>query len=144
MDKWVDYIDLNNPEHLWLHHGERLRRLAERKRRDPEGDRCLSVLREQRPHRADAHKVLENDRLRQQGPSARYDGLWRQIKDAFAAKYNSADGRIMGDNQSGYVLALAFNLVPDNLRKACGDRLADLVMVSLTGTCPPASSGWDV
>jgi len=39
----------------------------------------------------------------------------------------------MGDNQSGYVLALAFNLVPDNLRKACGDRLADLVMVKSNG-----------
>ena len=55
--------------------------------------------------------------------------LWSEIKAAFAAKYIDANGHVMGDNQSGYVLALAFDLVPENLRKAVGDRLNELVMV---------------
>jgi len=69
MDKWVDYIDLNNPEHLWLHHrgndyGDWLNVSDETPKEIVASAFYANSVRIV----ADAHKVLENDRLRQQGP----------------------------------------------------------------------------
>ena len=41
----------------------------------------------------------------------RYDELFRQIKEAFNRAYVAADGRIKGDTQTCYVLALSFDLL---------------------------------
>ena len=43
--------------------------------------------------------------------AAKYRALFNQIKAAFNQAYVGADGRIKGDTQAGYVLALAFDLV---------------------------------
>jgi alpha-L-rhamnosidase len=45
--------------------------------------------------------------------AARYGQLHEQIKAAFRAAYVAADGRILGDTQSGYAFALAFDLLDD-------------------------------
>lgn len=42
--------------------------------------------------------------------------LFDDIRNAFASKYIAADGRIAGDTQCGYILALRFDLMPDELR----------------------------
>ena len=47
--------------------------------------------------------------------AARYGELFRRIKDAFNAAYVKADGRIEGDTQAGYALALRFDLLPRDL-----------------------------
>ncbi|USN98317.1 MAG: family 78 glycoside hydrolase catalytic domain [Phycisphaeraceae bacterium] len=52
-----------------------------------------------------------------------YRDLFNKIRAAYAAKYIDADGRIEGDTQTAYVISLAFNLVPDDLRRAATDRL---------------------
>ncbi|MBL7261629.1 alpha-L-rhamnosidase [Paractinoplanes lichenicola] len=49
------------------------------------------------------------------------------VTNAFAAAYVSADGRVQGDSQTAYVLALSMNLVPADRRDAAGDRLAEKV-----------------
>jgi len=46
---------------------------------------------------------------------------------AFAEAYVSADGRIQGDSQTAYVLALSIGLVPAARRDAAGKRLAEKV-----------------
>ncbi len=48
-------------------------------------------------------------------PAERYLGLHDKIRDAFVKAYVKPDGTIEGDTQAGYVLALAFDLVPANL-----------------------------
>ncbi|MDR6319701.1 family 78 glycoside hydrolase catalytic domain [Actinoplanes couchii] len=49
------------------------------------------------------------------------------VTAAFAATYLTADNRIRGDSQTGYVLALSMNLVPTDRRDAVGRRLAERV-----------------
>ncbi|HEX6487358.1 MAG TPA: family 78 glycoside hydrolase catalytic domain [Candidatus Dormibacteraeota bacterium] len=45
------------------------------------------------------------------------------IRRAFGGAYISADGRVHGDTQTAYVLALAFDLVPEALRAAAAGHL---------------------
>ncbi|HVM60283.1 MAG TPA: family 78 glycoside hydrolase catalytic domain [Verrucomicrobiae bacterium] len=49
--------------------------------------------------------------LGRQDDAKRYGELFEQIKAAFNRAYVDGDGRIQGDTQCGYVLALAFDLV---------------------------------
>jgi alpha-L-rhamnosidase len=56
-----------------------------------------------------------------------YGRLAADIKAAFCNAFVGADGRISGDTQAGYVLALHFDLLPENLReKAVSHLLAAL------------------
>ncbi|BEL04251.1 hypothetical protein Q0Z83_024420 [Actinoplanes sichuanensis] len=57
----------------------------------------------------------------------RYGARATAVTRAFADAYISADGRIQGDSQTAYVLALSMNLVPATLRDAAGKRLAERV-----------------
>lgn len=43
--------------------------------------------------------------------------LFAQIREAFRREFIADDGRITSDEQTAYLLALGFNLVPDNLRE---------------------------
>ncbi|MFP4375451.1 MAG: family 78 glycoside hydrolase catalytic domain [Spirochaetales bacterium] len=49
--------------------------------------------------------------------------LHRRIVQAFRAEYVTAAGRLLGDTQTSYVLALAFDLLPEELRQPAVDRL---------------------
>ncbi|MEN6459437.1 MAG: glycoside hydrolase family 78 protein [Thermoguttaceae bacterium] len=62
---------------------------------------------------ADAARVLGK-----QADAEKYDELFGQIKAAFNKAYVAADGRIKGNTQTGYILALAFNLLPEEKRPA--------------------------
>ncbi|WP_433789101.1 family 78 glycoside hydrolase catalytic domain [Actinoplanes sp. CA-252034] len=57
----------------------------------------------------------------------RYGARATAVTSAFADTYIAADGRIQGDSQTAYVLALSMDLVPDALRDAAGRRLAERV-----------------
>jgi alpha-L-rhamnosidase len=46
-----------------------------------------------------------------------YQALFVNIRRAFITTYLDDDGRVLGDTQTGYVLALRFGLVPDELRE---------------------------
>jgi alpha-L-rhamnosidase len=48
----------------------------------------------------------------------KYRNLHGRIKAAFNKEFVAPDGRIKGDTQAGYALALVFNLVPEKLREA--------------------------
>ncbi|MEW2392251.1 alpha-L-rhamnosidase [Streptomyces venezuelae] len=58
---------------------------------------------------------------------APYTALFRGVRDAFRAAYVSGDGRVKGDTQTAYVLALSMNLLPDDRRGPAADRLVELV-----------------
>ncbi len=48
--------------------------------------------------------------------AAKYGKLFDGIKAAFQRAYVAADGRVKGDTQAGYALALHFNLLDDDMR----------------------------
>ena len=69
---------------------------------------------------ADAAEVLGR-----QADAARYQDLWRRIKAAFIKAYVGDDGHVKGDTQTACLLALRFDLLPDDRRQAVTRRLVD-------------------
>ena len=61
--------------------------------------------------------------LGKEAEAAHYEGLARRIRAAFRAAFVSGDGRIKGDTQAGYALALDFELLPAALRKKAAARM---------------------
>ncbi len=53
----------------------------------------------------------------------KYTALLRRIKDAFTREYMTPDGRLVSGTQTAYVLALQFDMLPENLRKQAAERL---------------------
>lgn len=65
--------------------------------------------------------------LGRKADAAKYVRLAAEVKQAFVAKYVDEEGRIAGDTQCGYLLALRFDLLPEGRRAAAIERLeADL------------------
>ncbi|MFJ9030586.1 alpha-L-rhamnosidase [Streptomyces sp. NPDC102274] len=58
---------------------------------------------------------------------APYTALFRAVRDAFRAAYVSAGGRVKGDTQTAYVLALSMDLLADADRGPAADRLVELI-----------------
>ncbi|CAN7346830.1 family 78 glycoside hydrolase catalytic domain [Devosia sp. LjRoot3] len=59
--------------------------------------------------------------------SAAYNQLARSIARAFCAEYLDQSGRLTGDTQTAYLLALDFNLLPEAMRPAATKRLVELI-----------------
>jgi alpha-L-rhamnosidase len=55
----------------------------------------------------------------------RHEKLFNKIRKAFQQEYMSPNGRLSSNTQTAYVLALAFNLIPDSLQKKSAERLAN-------------------
>ncbi len=55
----------------------------------------------------------------------KYEEVFKSVKSAFQKAYIGADAKVHGATQTGYVLALAFNLMPDHLRQAAAQLLVD-------------------
>ncbi|HTS17683.1 MAG TPA: glycoside hydrolase family 78 protein [Verrucomicrobiae bacterium] len=63
--------------------------------------------------------------LGKQEDAVRYNELFKRIKVAFNRAYVTDDGRIQGDTQCGYVLALAFDLVDGEKAKLAAQHLVE-------------------
>ena len=59
--------------------------------------------------------------------AAKYQQLFRNIKDAFNREYVKENGALKVDTQTAHVLALAFGLLPDKFVHAAADRLASKI-----------------
>lgn len=55
----------------------------------------------------------------------KYSDLFESMKSAFQKAYISVDGNVHGETQTGYVLALAFDLLPGHLRETAAKRLVE-------------------
>jgi alpha-L-rhamnosidase len=55
----------------------------------------------------------------------RYQQLFQKVKAAFNQRYVTADGHVRGETQCGYILALRFNLLPEESRAQAAQYLAD-------------------
>ncbi|MBS1705377.1 MAG: family 78 glycoside hydrolase catalytic domain [Armatimonadetes bacterium] len=69
---------------------------------------------------ADAAEILGH-----QDDAKKYRELRKQVIEAFRTAYVSADGRIKGDTQCGYVLAIAFDLLDDARAKMAANHLVE-------------------
>ncbi|WP_134089813.1 glycoside hydrolase family 78 protein [Olivibacter sp. XZL3] len=56
---------------------------------------------------------------------ARYQQLLGQVKTAFVKEYVTPSGRLVSNSQTAYVLALQFDMLPENLCTQAAKRLAD-------------------
>ena len=54
----------------------------------------------------------------------KYTALLKNIKEAFLKEYVTPSGRLVSGSQTAYVLALNFDMLPDELRSQAADRLA--------------------
>jgi alpha-L-rhamnosidase len=57
----------------------------------------------------------------------RYAGLAAEVRSAWQAEYLDEDGCLTPDTQANHVRALAFDLVPGELRPAVAERLVELI-----------------
>ncbi|MEH6307932.1 glycoside hydrolase family 78 protein [Olivibacter sp. CPCC 100613] len=55
----------------------------------------------------------------------RYEQLLQKVKTAFLREYVTPSGRLVSSSQTAYVLALQFDMLPENLRTQAAERLAD-------------------
>ena len=61
--------------------------------------------------------------LGKEAEAKKYETLFHEIKKAFNKAYVAADGRIKGNTQTCYVMALYFDLLPTDKRRAAADYL---------------------
>jgi alpha-L-rhamnosidase len=54
-----------------------------------------------------------------------YSNLLQQIKSAFLKEYVTANGRLVSGTQTAYVLALNFDMLPENLQAQAAERLVN-------------------
>jgi alpha-L-rhamnosidase len=52
-----------------------------------------------------------------------YQALLERIKKAFQTEYMTASGKLISETQTAYILALQFDMLPENLRAQAVDRL---------------------
>ncbi|MEU8396916.1 family 78 glycoside hydrolase catalytic domain [Nonomuraea sp. NPDC048892] len=123
MRRWVDHVERHNPGLVWRH------RVGSHY-----GDWLQAGVRTSRDVMATAYFALSADLtaraahvLGDLDTHSHYAGLRARIGEAFAREFVSPDGRITGDTQTGYLLALAHDLVPAGLVPAAvGHLVADL------------------
>jgi alpha-L-rhamnosidase len=62
--------------------------------------------------------------LGRQDDAVRYENLLSKIKEAYRREFVTDNGRVAENTQTAYVLALEFDLLPENLRPVAAKRLA--------------------
>ncbi|MCW5851715.1 MAG: glycoside hydrolase family 78 protein [Anaerolineae bacterium] len=121
MMRWMDYLYEANPrclrtERLNKNYGDWVSHTSDTPR-----DVLATAL-----WAFDAHLMAEMAQVIGRAEDAeRYAALCDTIKRAFNDAYVSADGRIQGDTQTCYALALQMDLLPEELRPLAARHLAD-------------------
>ena len=98
-----------------------LRRLAEHQGRDAQDGHLHGLLCPQH-QAAGAHR---RGRSAKPNDAAKYNDLFEKIKAAFNRAYVGPDGRIEGDTQTDYVLALSFDLLDADRQKQAAQYLVE-------------------
>ncbi|MEV0797223.1 glycoside hydrolase family 78 protein [Kribbella sp. NPDC050281] len=109
MRRWVDYVHRANPDLIWRnrtsgHYGDWLQ-VGVRTDRDVLATAYFARSVE---FTAAAARVLCLEE-----EAAAYGELWEQIGQAFRKEFVDAEGKVRGDTQTGYLLPLAFGLLPE-------------------------------
>ncbi|HEY2859443.1 MAG TPA: family 78 glycoside hydrolase catalytic domain [Terracidiphilus sp.] len=146
MAKYVDAIDAANPEGLWKNEGG-----------TPFGDWLAPEGRTDQVLIASASWAYDATLLREMAHATgrtaneqKYAAMFEKIRDAFQKQFVQDDGFVagadkgpnlmgerthdtkpgIGDTQTGYVLALHMNLLPEKLRAAAAQKLVDKIQAN--------------
>lgn len=65
--------------------------------------------------------------LGKKADAKKYSGLLKKMKAAFCNEFVSPSGRITGDTQTSYLLALGFDLLPVSIRDAAANNLVKII-----------------
>ncbi|MET7896581.1 alpha-L-rhamnosidase [Streptomyces mirabilis] len=123
MTRWIDWIAEGNPDRIWRrrvgnHYGDWLQVDA----LTPRDVLATAYFARSTTVVADAAEVLGRA-----AEARTYRKLVTEIRAAFQTEFVSDDGMVEGDTQTGYLLALAFGLLPDHLVQPAADRLASAI-----------------
>ncbi len=128
MAKWIGYMVAQSKDDLWntgFHFGDWL---FYRPNDDTDGrsaitDKYLiaqSFFAHSTQLLINAAKVLGKEQ-----DAVKYEALLQRIKAAFMREYVTPSGRLVSSTQTAYVLALHFDLLPEDLRTQAAKRLVD-------------------
>ncbi len=130
MKAWVGYMERNSTNYLWnkgFHFGDWLffRPFDDNDGRAAVTDKYL-IAQCFFAHSTDlliktARVLGESDDVR------KYTDLLKNIKEAFINEYMTPNGRLVSSTQTAYVLALNFDMLPENLRAQAAEKLVDNV-----------------
>lgn len=130
MKSWVGFMEANSADFLWnkgFHFGDWLFY-----RPDDDNDGTAAVtdkyLIAQCFFANSTQIVLNAARvLGKKDDVAKYSKLLDNVKSAFLKEYVTPSGRLVSSTQTAYVLALNFDMLPENLRQSAAERLVENV-----------------
>ena len=130
MKSWVGFMQANSKDYLWnkgFHFGDWLfyRPADDNDGRSAVTDKYFIA----QCFFAHSTQLLINaaEVLNKPEEAKKYSDLIKHIKAAFLQEYVTASGRLISSTQTAYVLALQFDMLPENLRAQAAQRLADNV-----------------
>jgi alpha-L-rhamnosidase len=119
ISRWIEYLDSVNPDGLW-----------KQRRNNDFGDWLSIDADTPKDVLATAYFAYDASLMAQiasvlghQADAIRHEQLFNKIKEAFLQAYVTEDGRIQGETQTCYVLALRFGLLPEALRPLAAKHL---------------------
>ncbi|UKT64466.1 glycoside hydrolase family 78 protein [Pedobacter mucosus] len=127
MKKWVDYISSVAKDNLWnsgSHFGDWL---FYRPNDDNDGRAAVTdKYMIAQTFYAHSTQLLLNaaEVLGKTSDVKQYTDLLQKIKSVYVKEYMTPNGKLVSNTQTAYVLALQFDMLPENLRQQAADRLA--------------------
>ncbi|MFN7119278.1 MAG: family 78 glycoside hydrolase catalytic domain [Saprospiraceae bacterium] len=128
MKAWVGYMEKNSTDYLWnkgFHFGDWLfyRPFDDNDGRSAITDKYLIA----QCFFAHSTQLMIHtaEVLGKKDDVGKYKTLLQNIKDAFFKEYVTPSGRLVSSSQTAYVLALNFDMLPDNLRTQAAERLVE-------------------
>jgi alpha-L-rhamnosidase len=128
MKSWVGYMTANSTNDLWnkgFHFGDWLfyRPFDDNDGRSAVTDKYLIA----QCFYAQSTQLLINaaNVLGKTADAENYKALLQRIKDAFLKEYVTPNGRLVSSTQTAYVLALNFDMLPENLRTYASQQLVE-------------------
>ncbi|HXG68532.1 MAG TPA: family 78 glycoside hydrolase catalytic domain, partial [Blastocatellia bacterium] len=121
MAKWINYIDSANPDHIWRNRVN-----------NNFGDWVAVNSQTPKPVLSTAFFAYSTRLMAQMAraigkmeDAKKYEELFQAIKAAFNKEFVRPDGRITGNTQTCYALALRFDLLPEDKRAAAARYLVE-------------------
>jgi len=128
MKAWVGFMERNSNNYLWnkgFHFGDWLfyRPFDDNDGRSAVTDKYLIA---QCFFAHSTELVIKTANvLGKQDDVTKYSALLKNVKDAFMKEYMTANGRLVSSTQTAYVLALNFDMLPENLRSYAAEKLVE-------------------
>jgi alpha-L-rhamnosidase len=130
--RWVDYVHAQNPDLLWKNsrgndYGDWLNADTLKLEGWPKAGAAMPKEVFATAFFARSTELVSKmaAAIGRDQEARRYAKLAADIKTAFNRAYVQPDGRIQGDTQAGYAIALHFDLLPDELREAAARRMVE-------------------